>query len=235
MFNFLASERAVRLQNPTSVCLSCSLSKQQASLSRASRKALTRCAAAAAPTSTITTQEGEGRSLTISTTSAQGKGPGTSDESLESVKSFLQGELASLFSTGVRLLHVLEWQPLSCIQDNDAAQLAPLQLFAFVAQLFVAQLSVSAGRAAVWHAPPSSLLCKLHMIRRTFLSCWRIFCLQRLTTGRYAEDFKFQDPTFKQTSLRSFQQSLTLLKNLFIVKFQVHRIEVRQPAEIVTR
>ena len=58
---------------------------------------------------------------------------------------------------------------------------------------------------------------------------------QRLTTSRYAEDFKFQDPTFKQDTLRSFQNNLGLLRSLFNIKFEVHRIEVRKPAEIVTR
>ena len=64
-----------------------------------SRRSAVRCSAA--PTSSITTQEGEGRSLTISTTTAEGKGPGTTSQSLESTKQFLQRELASIFATGV--------------------------------------------------------------------------------------------------------------------------------------
>ena len=56
---------------------------------------------AAAPSSTITQTTGQGGSLTLSTTRTCGQGPGTGQKSLEDVKTFLQSELATIFSTGV--------------------------------------------------------------------------------------------------------------------------------------
>lgn len=64
---------------------------------------------------------------------------------------------------------------------------------------------------------------------------WCCAVLQTITASRYADDFKFQDPTFKQNSLSAFKNNLGLLKTLFDIKFDVHKIDVREPAEIVTR
>ncbi|KAK9811083.1 hypothetical protein WJX73_001332 [Symbiochloris irregularis] len=124
--------------------------------SRLRTQRATICAASSAA-SPVTRLEGQGKSLTLTPQTSAQTSTSASSMSLEQAKSFLQGELATIFNTG------------------------------------------------------------------------------RLDTARYADDFKFQDPTFKQNSIRGFQQNLTLLRSLFSIKFIVHNIKVQEPAEVTSR
>ena len=58
--------------------------------------------------------------------------------------------------------------------------------------------------------------------------------MQRLTEARYAQDFKFEDPRTRQTSLAGFKANLRLLRTVFNITFDTHKVEVESDSQVVS-
>ena len=68
------------------------------------------------------------------------------------------------------------------------------------------------------------------------LSSWLIVCgcMQRLSTPRYADDYRFEDPLTKQTSFQGFQTNLRVLRAVFDIKFIVHKVEAEGSSQVTS-
>jgi Uncharacterized conserved protein (DUF2358) len=59
--------------------------------------------------------------------------------------------------------------------------------------------------------------------------------LQTITRERYATAYRFEDPIVRYQGLDAFELNLRLLRTIFEISLDVHKIEITGPAEITSR